>query len=117
MSASAPDGPEGDRTPRAQSVAPSVLPSTKWLFALVDFVEQDARSEGRDIARDLRAKAARLTPGAVATGRTDAWSARWVRQLAGWLRADTRPEAADLARQVDAWAQRLAAREQRVAKS
>lgn len=95
-----------------QSVAPSVLPSTRWLMGLVDFVEQGDRKEGRDIVRQLRAEAARLTPGSVATRRSKAPAARWVRQLAEWLRADPRSEAAELARQVDAWAQRLATKEQ-----
>ena len=110
MSTSTPDSPVGD-SPFPQSVAPSVLPSAKWLLALVDFVEENPRPEGRDIARDLRAEAARLTPGARATRRKNPPSVRWVRQLAVWLRDDPRPDANDLARQVDAWAQRLASKE------
>jgi hypothetical protein len=103
--------------PDIQPVVPGVLPSTKWLLALVDFVEQDDRPECRDIARQLRAEATRLTARARSTGSNHAPTARWARQLAVWLRADPRPEAADLARQVDAWALRLAAKEHGLSKS
>jgi hypothetical protein len=113
VSASAPEGP-AENTAAARPAAPSVLPSTKWLSAVVDFVEQSARSEGREIARVLRAEAARLTPGVRAGRPTHSPTVRWVRQLAEWLRADPRTEAADVARQVDAWAQRLTTKEQGV---
>ncbi|HVM21511.1 MAG TPA: hypothetical protein VM307_16250 [Egibacteraceae bacterium] len=103
--------------PEAQSMVPYVLPSTKWLMALVDFVEQADRPERRDIARQLRAEATRLSARARATSRSQPPTARWARQLAVWLRADPRPEAADLARQVDAWALRLAAKERNLSQA
>ena len=100
----------GDSMTDAQPPAPSVLPSAKWLMALVDFGERGDRREGRDIVRELRREAARFTSPANTT-KGDARSARWAQQLAAWLRDDPRPEAADLARQVEAWAVRLAAKE------
>lgn len=89
-----------------------VLPSSAWLSTLADWVEEGGDTAGADIARDIRAHAARLAPNtnpdlAVLP------SARWASRLATWLWEDPRPGSTELARQVKRWAEQLAATEGR----
>lgn len=88
-----------------------VLPSSKWLIALADFVQQDDRRGSTDIARELRCHARRLSPAGMARGTPLMPSALWTARLAAWLSESSAAEAADLAQQVEDWSRELSVRE------